>query len=45
MFIGTIFNKVYYRPFILEFESKPLPSDCLYRLDLLLMKGKEIQRA
>ncbi|CAD8095995.1 unnamed protein product [Paramecium sonneborni] len=33
-----------HRPFILEFEQNPLPSDCLYRLDLLLMKMKDIQR-
>ncbi|CAD8147858.1 unnamed protein product [Paramecium pentaurelia] len=34
-----------HRPYVLELESRPLPSDCLYRLDLLLMKMKDIQRA
>lgn len=30
------------RPYILELESSPLPSDCLYRKDLLYMKMKDM---
>lgn len=34
-----ISNYIYnIRPYILELETNPLPSDCLYRMDLLLMK-------
>ncbi|CAD8071612.1 unnamed protein product [Paramecium primaurelia] len=33
-----------HRPYILELESCPLPSDCLYRLDLLYMKMKDNQK-
>ncbi|CAD8206494.1 unnamed protein product [Paramecium octaurelia] len=33
-----------HRPYVLELESSPLPSDCLYRLDLLFMKMKDISR-
>ncbi|CAD8073577.1 unnamed protein product [Paramecium sonneborni] len=34
-----------HKPYILELESNPLPSDSLYRLDLLYMKMKEISKA
>ena len=45
--IGTLIGisnfGLIYSPYILELEQNPLPSDCLYRLDLLLMKMKDMR--
>lgn len=45
IYIGiNIYIYIITRPYVLELESYPLPSDCLYRLDLLFMKMKDNSR-